>query len=133
MKMYSKEGQCMVDVTKMEVVGDSIAMNCKLMGAYSMKVYLRPEEFREALKLVNWDLIKSVPEILITGTEGEETFRKIGKQIGEKAGDAPAILLGEEGVEKAKKALTALGADSVETLVNTLLMLAPVVFANKKK
>ena len=123
----------MVNVTKMEIIGDDIAMNCKLMGAYSMKVYLHPEEFREALKLINYDLIKAIPEILIKGTEGEETFRAIGDKLGKNAGELSKILLGEQGLEKLKKAGAALGMGTAETAVNILISLLPVLFANKKK
>ncbi len=131
MKMFNKEGDCMVDVKKMFVDGTDIVMTCKLMDAYSMNVYLHPDQLRQSLTMVNFDLIKALPEILIKDTMGEDQLRAIGENLKSKAGDPPALLLGEEGVEKFKKAGAALGLDTAETLVNTLLQLLPVLLANK--
>ncbi len=131
MKMFNREGDCMVDVKKMFVDGTDIVMTCKLMDAYSMNVYLHPDQLRQALTLADFDLINAIPEILIKDTVGEDQLRAIGENLKSKAGDAPALLLGEEGVEKFKKAGAALGLDTAETLVNTLLQLMPVLFADK--
>jgi hypothetical protein len=40
--MYSREGQEMVDVKKIGREGENLVMKAKLMGAYSMNIYLSP-------------------------------------------------------------------------------------------
>lgn len=67
MKMYSKEGQILVDVTKMHREGNDIVMKAKLMNAYSMNIYLRPEEVWRMLKLLSWSIILYAPAMLIKG------------------------------------------------------------------
>jgi hypothetical protein len=67
MKMYSKEGQEMVDMKKLERDGADLVITAKLMGAYSMKIYLKPEEVRAGLKLLSWRVIRYMPLMLIRG------------------------------------------------------------------
>ena len=68
MKMVSKDGQTMVEATKMWVEGDKIVMQCKLMEAYSMPVYLSKQELRGMLGLLSWDLVKAIPEMIFGNT-----------------------------------------------------------------
>ncbi len=132
MKMFSQDGQCMVDVKKMEYVDGNIAMTAKLMGAYSMKIYLPPEQLRAALQLVDAELIKAVPDMLISGTEGEEMLRAVGKNLLSIGSSSLDVLLGGDYKEKLSEAGKAISANATATLLDSLLMLLPVIFADKK-
>lgn len=68
MKMVSKDGQTMVEATRIWVEGDKIVMQCKLMEAYSMPVYLSKQELRGIVSLLSWDLVKAIPDMLFKDT-----------------------------------------------------------------
>lgn len=133
MKMYSKDGQCMVDVRKLERIGDDIVMTARLMGAYSMKIYLRPEEMREALKLLEWDVVSAIPELFIKGTKGEETLRTIGQNVAEAAGKDMKIILGPDGTRRIYQVGKAIGMNTVESLFVNGILLLQVLLENKEK
>ncbi len=133
MKMFSQDGQCMVDVKKMEYVDGNIAMTAKLMGAYSMKIYLPPEELRACLSLMTSDVIKKIPDMLVTGTEGEDTLRAIGKNLASMGSSSLDVLFGGDYKEKLGEVRKAISANASATLLDSLLMLLPVIFANKEK
>lgn len=121
----------MVDVKKLERDGDNLVMTAKLMGAYSMKIYLRPEELREAIGLLNWEVLSFMPEMLITGTKGEERLREIGSKAATLTSDNLKLLVGSGAVDKLKDAGKAIGASSLQGLVEMLLLLLPVLLENK--
>lgn len=58
----------MVDMKKLERDGEDLVITAKLMGAYSMKIYLKPEEARAGLKLLSWRVIRYIPLMLIRGS-----------------------------------------------------------------
>lgn len=132
MKMVSKEGQTMVDVTKVYPDNGNIVMVCKLMGAYSMKIYLKPEELRKAISLVNWDLIKELPDMLVKGTAGEEKLREIGNNLGRLGPDALHIILGENGQSRLASAAAEVGVATFGTLVDSVLLLLQILLQDKK-
>lgn len=132
MKMVSKEGQTMVDVTKVYPDNGNIVMVCKLMGAYSMKIYLKPEELRKAIALVNWDLIKELPDMLVKGTAGEEKIREIGNNLCKLGPDAVKIILGENGESRLAGAAKELGVATFGTLVDSLLLVLQILLQEKK-
>lgn len=132
MKMVSKEGQTMVDVTKVYPDNGNIVMVCKLMGAYSMKIYLKPEELRKAIALVNWDLIKELPDMLVKGTAGEEKLREIGNNLCRLGPDAVKIILGENGQSRLTSAAKELGVATFGTLVDSLLLVLQILLQDKK-
>lgn len=132
MKMVSKEGQTMVDVTKVYPDNGNIVMVCKLMGAYSMKIYLKPEELRSAVALVNWDLIKELPDMMVKGTAGEEKLRQIGSNLCRLGPDAVKIILGEKGELKLAGAAKELGVATFGTLVDSMLLLLQILLQDKK-
>ena len=132
MKMVSKEGQTMVDVTKVYPDNGNIVMVCKLMGAYSMKIYLKPEELRKAIGLVNWDLIKELPDMLVKGTAGEEKLREIGNNLCKLGPDAVKIILGENGESRLTSAAKELGVATFGTLVDSLLLVLQILLQDKK-
>ncbi|MDR1069606.1 MAG: hypothetical protein LBL37_02300 [Gracilibacteraceae bacterium] len=67
MKLYSRENQIMVDVTKLTPDGADLEMNAKLMDAYSMPILLRPEEIPEAFALLSPGIVK---HLLLMAREG---------------------------------------------------------------
>lgn len=79
MKMFSKEGQILVDVTELHREGDNIVMKGKLMNAYSMNIYVRPEEVWRMLKLVSWRIILYVPLMLMKGWRRVRREKKANK------------------------------------------------------
>jgi hypothetical protein len=76
MKMYSKEGQTLIDVTTVNREGENLTMKGKLMNAYSMTIYLRPEDAWKALGLLSWGVIRYLPFMLL---KGRSKARKNGK------------------------------------------------------
>ena len=133
MKMYSKEGQPMVDVTKIGVEGDKMFMQAKLMNAYSMKIYLEPSELRSALALINWDVVSALPGMLTSGTQCEEQLSELGKILGGTMKENVKILLGPNASEKVQAITTAMGANSTKGLFDALMVLLQIVLANKQK
>lgn len=133
MKMFDNHGTTMVDVTKVYPEDGKIVMKCKLMGAYSMKIYLTPEELRSAISLVNWDLLKEMPEMLISGTCGEEKFRQIGQNLAGLVPEAGKILLGEKGESRLAGAAKELGVTAVGPLVDSTLLLLGILLQSKKQ
>ncbi|NBJ14245.1 MAG: hypothetical protein FNP40_01460 [Dehalobacter sp. 4CP] len=67
MKMHSKEGQVLVDVSKIWCEGQDLVMKGKLMGAYSMNIHLKPEEAWSILKLLTWGVIRKMPGYMFRG------------------------------------------------------------------
>ena len=67
MKMYSKEGQTLIDVTLVRREGENLIMKGKLMNAYSMAIYLRPEDAWKALSLLSFRVIAYAPLMLLKG------------------------------------------------------------------
>ena len=114
MKMYSKENQCMVDITKLEKIGDDLVMRCKLMGAYSMPIYLKPEELREALTLLSWDVVSYLPMMLIRNTEAEEAILELLKNIGEYIPDYIGRAFGSEAEESSRKIAKIVAETSID-------------------
>lgn len=132
MKMVSKEGQTMAEITKAYPENGKIVVVCKLMGAYSMKLYLTPEELRKAISLVNWDLIKVLPDMAVKGTAGEEKLREIGNNLCKLGPDAVKIILGENGENRLAGAAKELGVATVGTLVDSLLLMVQILLQEKK-
>ncbi len=80
MKMYSREGQTLVDVTEMRREGDNIIMKGKLMNAYCMNIYVRPEEVWRMLSLLSWSIISYAPVMLIKGWRRVRSEKKQATQ-----------------------------------------------------
>lgn len=131
MKLYNKEGLTMVDVKRVEREGDKLAMSCKLMGAYSMKIYMTPQELRQALKLVDWELISYLPQMLVKDTKGEEKICRIAGNMGNMLLTDAKILLGPGGGEKLQSAVKEAGAVTMQNLVESLLLLLQVILEDK--
>lgn len=121
----------MVDVKKVQRDGDNLAMSCKLMGAYSMKIYLTPQELRQALGLIDWPLLTYLPEMLIKDTKGEDKIRQIAEKLGTMAVTDARLFLGPKGEENLKKAAKEAGMNTIQSLVESLLLLTQVVLEEK--
>ena len=67
MKMYSKEGNIMMDTKSLRREGDVLIMKGKMMEAMSMSIYLKPEDIWEGKKLLSWSIIWYMPVIIIKG------------------------------------------------------------------
>ncbi len=122
----------MVDVKKLSRAGDDLMMNCKLMGAYSMPIFMRPDELRDALTLLDWETTSYLPEMLIKGTRGEEQIREIGKILSATTSDNLKLLFGDNVSDKLRVAGKAMGTTTIEGLFETLLLLLQIVLENKE-
>ena len=77
MKMYSKEGNIMMDVRSLRREGDTLIMKGKMMEAMSMSIYLKPEDLWASTSLLSWSVIWYMPIIIVKGwwrsiTKGKE-------------------------------------------------------------
>ena len=71
MKLYSKDGQALVNVTDIEVVGGELKMQAKLMNAYSTEIYLTPYELFHAKDLLKKGMIKKIWKMYKAGKTAE--------------------------------------------------------------
>ena len=67
MKMYSKDGNEMMDATALWREGNNIVMKGKVMKAMNMTIYLKPADVWKAKSLLSWSLIWYSPIILLKG------------------------------------------------------------------
>ena len=67
MKMYSKEGNVMMDTHSLRREGDNLIMKGKMMEAMAMSIYLRPEDIWAGKSLLSWSIIWYMPIILVKG------------------------------------------------------------------
>ena len=67
MKMYSKEGNTMMDTKSLRREGDNLIMKGKMMDAMAMSVYLKPEDIWAGKNLLTWNIIWYMPVILVKG------------------------------------------------------------------
>jgi hypothetical protein len=67
MKMYSKDGNEMMDTTALWREGDNIVMKGKVMQAMNMTIYLRPADVWKSKGLLSWSLLWYLPIIVLKG------------------------------------------------------------------
>ena len=79
MKMYSKEGNVMMDTRSLRREGDNLIMKGKMMEAMNMSIYLKPEDIWEAKSLLTWSVIWYMPIIIVKGCWRSMTKKKEGK------------------------------------------------------
>ncbi len=79
MKMYSKEGNVMMDTRSLRRDGDTLIMKGKMMEAMNMSIYLKPEDIWEAKGLLTWSVIWYMPVIIVKGWWRSMTKKKEGK------------------------------------------------------
>jgi hypothetical protein len=129
--MYSREGQEMVNVKKIGREGENLVMKAKLMGAYSMNIYLSPAELRSMLTLLSWEVLKYVPEMMIVGTKAEDTLRDIANNFGVLTSQNLKLIFGEGTIDRMGSVAKRIGLNSIEALVTNALLLAGVILENR--
>ena len=67
MKMYSKEGNTMMDMQSLRREGCDLVVKGKMMDAMLMSIYLRPEDMWKSKSLLSWSVIWYLPVILVKG------------------------------------------------------------------
>ena len=132
MKLYSKEGQTMVDVTKVYPEGDNLVMQCKLMGAYSMRIYMKPDQLRAALPLVSWDVVMAVLGMLTKGTQCEDKLAEVGTIFSGTMKENANIVFGENALDKIAAVGTAMGVNTLQGLFDMAMVLLQIVLAEKQ-
>jgi hypothetical protein len=73
MKMFTKDGIEMMDVKSIHRDGENLVLKGKMMGTMSTAIYLRPEDLWQALRLLPWLFLLSLP--LTLGRGCWRTFR----------------------------------------------------------
>lgn len=71
MKLFSKDGQALVNVTSLDIEGDDLVMQAKLMNAYTTTIYLTPYELRSATKLLKKSMISHVLKMFRMGKNAQ--------------------------------------------------------------
>jgi hypothetical protein len=79
MKMYSKEGNVMMDTKTLRREGDVLIMKGKMMEAMAMSIYLKPEDIWEGKNLLTWSIIWYMPIIIVKGWWRSMTKKEEGK------------------------------------------------------
>ena len=64
MKLHTPDGNELMEVLKVERVGDQLVVRGIIMGTMPTRAVLRPEEIRAAFKLLSLSLIVSVITLL---------------------------------------------------------------------
>lgn len=67
MKMYSKDGNIMMDMHSLRREGSNLVIKGKMMDAMLMSIYLRPEDIWKSKSLLTWSVIWYLPIIIIKG------------------------------------------------------------------
>lgn len=71
MKLYSKDGQALVNVNELFVENGELKMQAKLMNAYSTEIYLTPYELFHAKELLKKGMIKEILKMFKAGKTAE--------------------------------------------------------------
>jgi len=66
-RMYTKEGSVLMEVTKIGLEGCNLTMRGKIMGTMPITAYVRPEELWGMLGLVPLRFIACLPLLLFKG------------------------------------------------------------------
>lgn len=77
MKLYAKDGQVLVNVSSIDVEGDDLKLQAKLMNAYTTTIYLTPYELRQATKLIKKGIISHVLSMFRKGKKSEPREDKV--------------------------------------------------------
>lgn len=72
MKLYDCDGQPMVDAKEIELDGDKgLKMQCTIMGAYDMDIFIDPYEVYHAKDLLSKDVVKRLLKMFKEGKHAE--------------------------------------------------------------
>ena len=66
-RLYTKDGVVLLEVSKISLEGSDILMRGKVMGTMSTNTYIRPEELWGMLGLVSVRLVAYLPLLLFRG------------------------------------------------------------------
>ncbi|MDE2563130.1 MAG: hypothetical protein KGL48_12875 [Sphingomonadales bacterium] len=67
MKLYSKEGVEMMDVTSIGLDGDKLVLKGKMMGAMAATIHIKPADMWAAFQLFPWAVRLRMPMLLLKG------------------------------------------------------------------
>ena len=67
MKLMSKDGIEMMDVTSLQRVGDVLVVKGKIMRSMPTTIHLRPEDLWQAFSLFSWPLLLRLPCLMLKG------------------------------------------------------------------
>jgi hypothetical protein len=67
MKLMSKDGIEMMDVSSLERVGDVLVVKGKIMRSMPTTIHLRPEDLWQAFSLFSWPLLLRLPCLMLKG------------------------------------------------------------------
>lgn len=65
MKLYSADGSDLMTVENIQLKGESIEIQCVIMGALPMRAILRPEEIRRGMRFVRPGLVWAIIRLLV--------------------------------------------------------------------
>ena len=67
MKLMSRDGIEMMDVTSLQRVGDVLVVKGKIMRSMPATIHLRPEDLWQAFSLFSWPLLLRLPWLMLKG------------------------------------------------------------------
>lgn len=67
MKMYTKDGNEMMDLKEVRREGSNLIIKGKIMQSINTSIYLKPEDAWKAKSLLSWDVIWHFPIIFLKG------------------------------------------------------------------
>ncbi len=76
MKLYSKDGQALVNIKSIEADGDNLKVKAKLMNAYNTDIVLTPYELYQAKSLLKKGMISHLLHMFRKGKKAKPTEDK---------------------------------------------------------
>lgn len=79
MRCFSKEGDVLMEITAIERREENMVVRGKMLGTMPVTIYIKPEELREAFKLLNWRTWLFLPVFMtkaFTGSWTAKLFKK---------------------------------------------------------
>jgi hypothetical protein len=67
MKLKSRDGVEMMDVTSLQRVGEVLVIRGKIMRSMPATIHLRPEDLWQAFSLFSWPLLLRLPWLMWKG------------------------------------------------------------------
>jgi hypothetical protein len=67
MKLVSKDGIEMMEISSLDRAGDVLVVKGKVMGAMPTTIHLRPEDLWQAWKLLSWRVLLALPGLMLKG------------------------------------------------------------------
>lgn len=61
MRLYSRDGSILIEVTKLERRGDDLAIQGKMLGTMPLTAHVRPEEAWAIFRIISWDVLRYLP------------------------------------------------------------------------